>query len=159
MVIGLALNLCNLLASVSSPYMPETAESICKQLNTPLASIGETWTPDVLKAGHKIGKAAYLFSRIDDKKVAEWKSRFGGSAESRAAEEAAKKKKQEEKEKKKAKKAAKAAEAAKAAVGDAAAKLVGKVTGDKADGEVKGPQTGASGEIKDLPIRGKEKPN
>ncbi|KAG6294548.1 putative methionine--tRNA ligase, cytoplasmic protein rar1 [Claviceps purpurea] len=111
-VIGLALNLCHLLASLASPYMPSTSESICKQLNTSLAHIPDVWTPEVLKSGHKIGKAAYLFTRIDDKKVTEWKAQFGGSAESRAAEEAAKKKKQEEKEKKKAKKAKKAAEAA-----------------------------------------------
>ncbi|KAG5956036.1 putative methionine--tRNA ligase, cytoplasmic protein rar1 [Claviceps arundinis] len=114
-VIGLALNLCHLLASLASPYMPSTSESICKQLNTSLAHIPDIWTPEVLKSGHKIGKAAYLFTRIDDKKVTEWKAQFGGSAESRAAEEAAKKKKQEEKEKKKAKKAKKAAEAAAAA--------------------------------------------
>ncbi|KAG6173769.1 putative methionine--tRNA ligase, cytoplasmic protein rar1 [Claviceps purpurea] len=111
-VIGLALNLCHLLASLASPYMPSTSESICKQLNTSLAHIPDVWTPEVLKSGHKIGKASYLFTRIDDKKVTEWKAQFGGSAESRAAEEAAKKKKQEEKEKKKAKKAKKAAEAA-----------------------------------------------
>ncbi|KAG6288924.1 putative methionine--tRNA ligase, cytoplasmic protein rar1 [Claviceps aff. purpurea] len=119
-VIGLALNLCHLLASLASPYMPSTSESICKQLNTSLAHIPDVWTPEVLKSGHKIGKAAYLFTRIDDKKVTEWKSQFGGSAESRAAEEAAKKKKQEEKEKKKAKKAKKAAEAAAATAAGAA---------------------------------------
>ncbi|KAG5940859.1 putative methionine--tRNA ligase, cytoplasmic protein rar1 [Claviceps monticola] len=119
-VIGLALNLCHLLASLASPYMPSTSESICKQLNTSLAHIPDVWTPEVLKSGHKIGKAAYLFTRIDDKKVTEWKAQFGGSAESRAAEEAAKKKKQEEKEKKKAKKAKKAAEAAAATAAGAA---------------------------------------
>lgn len=168
-VIGLALNLCKLLASISSPYMPSTAESICKQLNTTLDFIPDTWTPDALKGGHKIGKAAYLFTRIDDKKVAEWKDKFGGSAESRAAEEAAKKKKQEdkerEKERKKAKKAAKAAEAAKAAAEKVAEKVTGgseEKTGGEANvapGEATQPEGGmstASGEIKkDLPIRGK----
>lgn len=158
-VIGLALNLCNLLASVCSPYMPGTGEAISKQLNTAVGSIAETWTPDALKPGHKIGKAAYLFSRIEDKKLAEWKEKFGGSAESRAAEEAAKKKKQEEKEKKKAKKAAKAAEAAKSAVGDAAAKVAAKVTGKTPDGDANphAASTAAAAETKDLPIREKEK--
>lgn len=159
-VIGLALNLCNLLASIAAPYMPETAESVCKQLNTTLGSIGETWNPEVLKSGHKIGKAAYLFTRIEDKKLNEWKERFGGSAESRAAEAAAKKKKQEDKEKKKAKKAAKAAEAAKNAVGGAAAKVVDKIAGKKPDGEAKAPDASAAAapaEIKDLPIREKGK--
>jgi methionyl-tRNA synthetase len=115
-VIGLALNLCNLLASICSPYMPSTATSICQQLNTSLAFIPDTWDTEMLKPGHKIGKAAYLFTRIDDKQLAKWKEDFGGTAETRAAEAAAKKKKQEDKEKKKAKKAAKAAEAASSGV-------------------------------------------
>lgn len=165
-VIGLALNLCKLLASVSSPYMPSTAESICKQLNTTLEDIPDTWTPDALKGGHKIGKAAYLFSRIDDKKIDEWKDKFGGTQESRAAEEAAKKKKAEqkerEKERKKAKKAAKAADAAKSTV----EKVVEKVTGKKDEGEAnvaagestqtEGGMSTQSAEVaKDLPIRSK----
>ncbi|KAI0472631.1 tRNA synthetases class I (M)-domain-containing protein [Xylariaceae sp. FL0804] len=127
-VVGLALNLCNLLASISSPYMPATARSITEQLNTTLAFIPNKFDANVLKPGHKIGKAAYLFSRIDDKKIQEWKDAYGGTQETRAAEAAAKKKKQEDKEKKKAKKAAqKAAEAA----------------------------VGGTGEMKSLPIREK----
>ncbi|KAI6784163.1 methionyl-tRNA synthetase [Emericellopsis cladophorae] len=172
LVIGLALNLCKLLASICSPYMPSTAESICQQLNTTLGSIPDTWTPDTLKPGHKLNKATYLFSRIEDKKLAEWKEQFGGSAESRAAEAAAKKKKQEdkerEKERKKAKKAAKAAEAAKAAVNKVSEAVAGqKVVSEGADvaasegkavdeGSAAGGMSTASAEVtKDLPIRGK----
>ncbi|PHH58421.1 hypothetical protein CDD82_3055 [Ophiocordyceps australis] len=115
--------------------MPSTAEAICKQLNAPLGTIPDTWTPDVLKGGHRIGKACYLFSRIEDKKVAEWKKEFGGTAESRAAEEATKKKKQLEKDKKKAKKAAKAQDA----------------------GSATGGMTASSAEVfKDLPIRSRQ---
>lgn len=171
-VIGLALNLCSLLASIAAPYMPSTSEAICQQLNTKLEFIPDTWTPDTLKGGHKIGKAAYLFSRIEDKKLAEWKDKFGGTAESRAAEEAAKKKKQEEKEKKKAKKAAKTAEAAKAKVEGAAHKIVDAVKPGKSSGgdgtapstgevshevtNAEGGMTTTSSEVtKDLPIRGK----
>lgn len=139
-VIGLALNLCKLLAAVCAPYMPSTGTAILEQLNAEPESIPEKWTGDALKPGHKIGKAAYLFSRIDDKKVAEWKDKFGGSAESRAAEEAAKKKKQEDKERKKAKKAAaRAADKAKEG-GDAAAAPAAKP---------------AEPETRELPIRGK----
>ncbi|KAK5992268.1 Methionyl-tRNA synthetase [Cladobotryum mycophilum] len=148
-VIGLALNLCHLLASLASPYMPSTSESIVKQLNSSLGSVPDTWEADAIKPGHKIGKAAYLFSRIDDKKVNEWKDKFGGSAETRAAEEAAKKKKQEEKEKKKAKKAAKAAEAAKAA-GDVDPKAQDQAS---ASGGMSVPSPEVT---KDLPIRGKK---
>lgn len=147
--IGLALNLCNLLASVASPYMPSTSESICQQLNTKLASIPDTWDPAAIKPGHKIGKAAYLFTRIEDKKIAEWKDKFGGSAETRAAEEAAKKKKQEDKERKKAAKAAKAAAAA------AAAANVDTKAVDEASAA--GGASTASAEVKkDLPIREKK---
>lgn len=142
-VIGLALNLSSLLASLASPYMPATSQSIVRQLNSDLKSIPETWDPEVLKPGHKLGKAEYLFTRIDDKKVAEWKDQFGGTQATRAAEEAAKealkKKKQEEKDKKKAKKAAK-----KASEGEAAAT------------PTEAPQTAATEDIKQLPIR--EKP-
>ncbi|RFU73790.1 methionyl-trna synthetase [Trichoderma arundinaceum] len=151
--IGLALNLCHLLASVASPYMPSTSESICQQLNTKLEFIPDTWEPTAIKPGHKIGKAAYLFSRIDDKKIAEWKDKFGGSAETRAAEEAAKRKKQEDKERKKAAKAAKAAEAAKAATAGAAD--VDAKAQDEASAA--GGMTATSAEVtKALPIREKK---
>ncbi|GAB0137745.1 Putative methionine--tRNA ligase, cytoplasmic protein rar1 [Epichloe bromicola] len=151
-VIGFALNLCHLLASLASPYMPSTSESICKQLNATLGFIPDVWNPEILKSGHKIGNAAYLFTRIDDKKVTEWKAQFGGSAESRAAEEAAKRKKQEEKEKKKAKKAAKAAEAAQATLGEKVAAVVEKITGKGTD-ERKQDGAPVAGDTKDLPIR------
>ncbi|KYK60534.1 methionyl-tRNA synthetase [Drechmeria coniospora] len=159
-VIGLALNLCHLLACLASPYMPSTAEAICEQLNASMGFIPDTWEPEALKGGHKIGKAAHLFTRIEDKKVAEWKEAYGGSAESRAAEEAAKKKKQEEKEKKKAKKAAKAAEAAKAALEKKTAAAANEPAEKGAAGTDAKAQTqkdGTAAEVtKELPIRGKQ---
>ena len=139
-VLGLALNLASLLASLASPFVPAAAESIVRQLNSKLEFIPETWDPEVLKPGHKINKAEYLFTRIDDKKVAEWKEQFGGTQESRAAEVEAKRKKQEEKDRKKAKKAAgKKAPAPEAADG---APL----------------ETAATADIKTLPIREVPKP-
>ncbi|KAK3365674.1 methionyl-tRNA synthetase [Lasiosphaeria ovina] len=151
-VIGLALNLSALLASLCSPYMPGTGEAIVRQLNTDLKFIPDTWEPEALKPGHKLGKAEYLFQRIDDKKIAEWKEKYGGTQASRAAEEAAKealkKKKQEDKDKKKAKKAAKkASEADESVPADLAAQV-----GGSADA----PKTAATEDVKQLPIR--EKP-
>ena len=147
-VVGLALNLSSLLASIASPYMPSTGESIVRQLNTDLKVIPNTWDPETLKSGHKIGKAEYLFQRIDEKKIAEWKDLYGGTQASRAAEEAAKealkKKKQEDKEKKKAKKAAK-----KAAETDGSAEAPAPAAADA-------PTTAATDDIKQLPIRQKE---
>ncbi|KAK5660095.1 hypothetical protein OQA88_13564 [Cercophora sp. LCS_1] len=151
-VIGLALNLASLLASVFSPYIPSTSESIVRQLNTDLKSIPDKWDPEALKPGHKLGKAEYLFTRIDDKKIAEWRDRFGGTQASRAAEEAAKealkKKKQEEKDKKKAKKAAK-----KAAEAEGTPVAEGSTLAVQVGVDVK---TVATEDVKQLPIR--EKP-
>ncbi|CAG8885770.1 unnamed protein product [Penicillium egyptiacum] len=104
-VVGTVLNLIHLLSSVFSPYMPATSKSILEQLNAPflyLPSVEELqsrWEPTSLKAGHNIGKAAYLFSRIDPKKADEWREMFGGS-------QADRKKKEEEAAKLAAKKAA-----------------------------------------------------
>lgn len=137
-VIGLALNLCNLLASISSPYMPSSAKSLTEQLNTSLAFIPETFDAEALKPAHKIGKAAYLFSRIDDKKIPEWRDKYGGTQASRAVEEAAKKKKLEDKERRKARKAEK-----KAAEGASEA-------GPSSDKPAK-----IDGTVKSLPIREK----
>ncbi|KAL5345917.1 methionine--tRNA ligase mes1 [Pseudogymnoascus australis] len=113
-IIGLALNLAYLLASISSPFMPSTGASIVKQLQVPLLSITDKWEPEALKSGHKLGKAEYLFTRIDEKKEEEWRIKYGGTQASRIAEEEAKAKKAadraRDKERKKAKK-----EAAKAA--------------------------------------------
>lgn len=148
-VLGLALNLIHLLASLSSPFMPSTAKSIVEQLNTTLGDIPDVWDQSTLKPGHKIGKAAYLFSKIDEKKIDEWRDKYGGTQASRAAEEAAKKKKAEEKEKKKAKKAA--ARAAKV-VEDGDASTSKPVKKEKRSGSGLAP-----GETKDLPLRGKPK--
>jgi methionyl-tRNA synthetase len=106
-IIGLSLNLAYLLASLSSPFMPSTAASIVQQLNAPLISIPDKWSPGLLPAGHKIGKAAYLFTKIPDEKEEEWRIKYGGTQASRLAEDEAKAKKAadraRDKERKKAK--------------------------------------------------------
>jgi len=116
-VVGSVLNLIHLLSAVFAPYMPTTAKSILEQLDAPLLLIPslddlkDGWKPTGLKGGHKIGKAKYLFSRIDSKKADEWRDQFGGSQADRAKKEeeaakaaakkaAAKAKKKEKKEKK-----------------------------------------------------------
>ncbi|RJE25647.1 methionyl-tRNA synthetase [Aspergillus sclerotialis] len=97
-VVGTVLNLIYLLASVFVPYLPATSKSINEQLDAPFAyiptleDIKDGWKPVALKPGHRIGKAKYLFSRIDPKKADEWREIFGGSQEERQKkdEEAAK---------------------------------------------------------------------
>lgn len=106
-VVGLALNLVYLLASITSPFMPSTAASIVKQLNAPLISIPDKWNPTALPSGHKIGKAAYLFTKIPEEKEEEWRSKYGGTQASRLAEEEAKAKKAADKVRDKERKKAK----------------------------------------------------
>ena len=56
-VIGLSANIACLLSVLLSPYMPQTAEEIQKQVNAP-ASVNVTTQclRCFLKAGHKIGE-------------------------------------------------------------------------------------------------------
>lgn len=78
-VVGLALNLIYLISALTWPYMPSTAEQMAEQLNAPLARIPDVWSMDILP-GHNIGKAAYLFTRIDEAKETEWKKQYGGGS-------------------------------------------------------------------------------
>ncbi|KAF2496417.1 methionyl-tRNA synthetase [Lophium mytilinum] len=76
-VIGLAVNLVHLLASVVAPYMPETAKGINSQLRLDPLPIIDYWNADSVKPGHEIGKAEYLFSNIKPEKAQEWRKAFG----------------------------------------------------------------------------------
>ncbi|KAI1918570.1 methionine--tRNA ligase mes1 [Ophidiomyces ophidiicola] len=104
-VVGIVINLIHLLSSVFAPYLPATSKSILEQLNATfnnipsLDDLKEGWKPTVIKPGHKIGKAKYLFTNIDVKKADEWRAVFGGS-------QAERQKKEEEAAKLAAKKAA-----------------------------------------------------
>ena len=92
-VVGIAINIIYLLASVFEPYLPATSKSILDQLNVPFLEIPEKWSGDYIKPGHQIGKAKYLFSQIDPKKEDEWRDMYGGTLKERLKkeEEAAKK--------------------------------------------------------------------
>lgn len=77
-VVGVGLNLIYLVSAVISPFMPETRTQISEILNAPPLSITDKFEL-VLEAGHNIGKAQYLFKRIDEKKIEEWKALYGGA--------------------------------------------------------------------------------
>ena len=98
-VVGLAINIIYLCASVFEPYLPATSKSILEQLDAPFLFIPESWTANDLKPGHRIGKAKYLFTLIDPKKEDEWRDMYGGTQAERL-------KKEEESAKKAAAKAA-----------------------------------------------------
>ncbi|EEB06121.1 cytoplasmic methionine-tRNA ligase Mrs1 [Schizosaccharomyces japonicus yFS275] len=76
--IGYTLNLVYLLASILSPFIPATSDSIYKQLNAPALAIPDEWTLDLLP-GHRIGNAEYLFTRIDESMEEVWRGKYGGS--------------------------------------------------------------------------------
>jgi methionyl-tRNA synthetase len=103
-VIGLAINLVHLLGSVIAPYMPATAKSIHNQLRIEPCLIPNHWDADSIKAGHEIGKAEHLFSRIKPEKAQEWRSLFGSEEAKKVKEEEAAKKAEKKAKKKKASK-------------------------------------------------------
>lgn len=76
-VVGVGLNLIYLVSAVISPFMPATRDQISQVLKAPALSITDKFEL-VLEPGHNIGKAQYLFKRIDEKKIDEWKSLYGG---------------------------------------------------------------------------------
>ena len=78
-VIGVGINIIYLLSAIFTPFMPETGSQILEQLNAPARKIPNEFTLPI-KGGHNLGKPAYLFSRIDDKKVEEWRAKFGGGS-------------------------------------------------------------------------------
>ncbi|KAK6462523.1 methionyl tRNA synthetase [Scheffersomyces coipomensis] len=76
-VVAIALNLVYLVSAIIYPFMPETTVQIDQILNAPALSITDKFEL-VLEEGHNIGKAQYLFKRIDEKKIDEWRAKYGG---------------------------------------------------------------------------------
>lgn len=76
-VVSVGLNLIYVLSAILSPYMPETSEGILEQLAAPARSIPDKFDFALLP-GHNIGKAKYLFKRIEEAKIDEWRQKYGG---------------------------------------------------------------------------------
>ena len=129
-VVGIAINIVYLLASVFEPYLPATSKSILEQLNVQFLQIPEKWTAVEIKPGHQIGKAKYLFSQIDIQKEEEWREMYGGTLKERL--------KKEEEAAKKA--AAKAATKARKAAGKAGKQFNQSESAQCEDGERGHPQ-------------------
>ncbi|KAI1266177.1 methionyl-tRNA synthetase [Xylariaceae sp. FL1019] len=88
-VISIAVNLAHLIASLLAPYMPDTADSINKQLAADPLPILDYWSADAIKPGHKIGKAEHLFRPIKPEKAQEWRRASGADEAKKAKEEEA----------------------------------------------------------------------
>lgn len=76
-VVGTALNLIYIISAIVYPFMPSTGANITRQLNAPDSRIPDAFKFNLLP-GHRIGEAAYLFSRIDPKKEDEWRAKYAG---------------------------------------------------------------------------------
>ncbi len=88
-VVGLAVNLVHLLASLLRPYMPETARSIDTQLRAEPLPIPDRWAADSIRPKHEIGQAAHLFRHISPEKAQEWREMFGSKEAEKLKEEEA----------------------------------------------------------------------
>lgn len=76
-IVAIGINFVYLVSSVIGPYMPEVRDKINEILNAPKLAIPDKfqfW----IQPGHCIGKPQYLFNRIDEKKIEEWRNEFGG---------------------------------------------------------------------------------
>ncbi len=77
-----------IIASLLSPFMPETSEKIKAQINAADLSAESAGTFGVTEAGRKVGSPEPLFARIDaDKKLEELAAEFAASSEAEAAPE------------------------------------------------------------------------
>nr|CEG04909.1 unnamed protein product [Fusarium clavum] len=76
-VVGHGLNLLYLLSALFYPFMPAISADIASRLNAPLRTIPGKWTGEDLLPGHVIGEPKHLFRKIDEKKIEEWRKRFG----------------------------------------------------------------------------------
>ncbi|XP_058057768.1 methionine--tRNA ligase, cytoplasmic [Anopheles bellator] len=79
-VIGLCCNFVCLLATLIFPFMPSTARNLYCQLNVRGGHINsdKPLLRTSLPSGHRIGKPAVLFSKIEDSRLAELKTKYGG---------------------------------------------------------------------------------
>lgn len=76
----ICLNLIHLLAATLQPFLPDTADSIARQLSVdPVISIPDTFDCGFIRPGHRLGEAECLFTKIDPKRAEEWKAHCGGS--------------------------------------------------------------------------------
>uniref|UniRef100_A0A1B0AAR1 Methionine--tRNA ligase, cytoplasmic n=1 Tax=Glossina pallidipes TaxID=7398 RepID=A0A1B0AAR1_GLOPL len=79
-IIGLCCNIACLLANLLFPYMPTTARTIFQQLNTKQTSLqaDKPYIDMLLPSGHKIGKPAPIFTKLEQDFIEEMKKKYSG---------------------------------------------------------------------------------
>ncbi|KAL3280094.1 hypothetical protein HHI36_017600 [Cryptolaemus montrouzieri] len=80
-VIGVSSNIVCLLSIILSPYMPETSNTIRKQLNTNDFVLSSSCITNFLPEGHIIGEPSPLFAKIEESEIEDLKKKFGGKQE------------------------------------------------------------------------------
>ncbi|MCF6243380.1 MAG: methionine--tRNA ligase subunit beta, partial [Bacteroidales bacterium] len=68
-ILNIALQISASLSIVLEPFLPFTSEKIRKILAIDKIAWNDLGNHDLLKAGHKIGKAELLFAKIEDKEI------------------------------------------------------------------------------------------
>jgi methionyl-tRNA synthetase len=80
-VVRTCINLMDLYARVSAPFIPFTAEAIAKALHLSDTEQKRPWPTTIdlteLKAGHSFEVPPLLFRRIEDVEVQGWREKFG----------------------------------------------------------------------------------
>lgn len=80
-VIGIACNISSLLATLIFPFMPTISRNLNTQLNTSniKLNLDKPQIRMLLPTGHKIGKPAPLFAKIEQTLIDELKKKYAGS--------------------------------------------------------------------------------
>ena len=78
-VIGTAINIVHLLATLLYPFIPATSEMIYGQLNAPVAMIPDSFECRVLE-GHVLGEPEHLFVKIEEAKLEQLRRLYGGGS-------------------------------------------------------------------------------
>ena len=76
-VVAVALNIIYAVTSIIDPFIPESAQLIYKMLNAPALRIDNQFHL-AIGADHNINKAEYLFHRIEEKDIEQWRNKYGG---------------------------------------------------------------------------------
>lgn len=68
-ILNISLQICANLAILSEPFLPFTADKLVSMLNMEKLPWKEAGRTDLLKPGHQLDQAVYLFEKIDDKTI------------------------------------------------------------------------------------------
>ncbi len=68
-ILNISLQICANMSIVCEPFLPFTAKKLCSILNMDILQWNGAGRGDILKAGHQLNKAEFLFEKIEDKDI------------------------------------------------------------------------------------------